>query len=132
MNSLYAKPREQFAKAQFDWVTKVVHLFAWRGLYVFDESHVTAADVANAGGESVMAGPPLIGQVVKPGGYCSSNPTVLPAVPVGLPVTFFTLLDGSSNLIAYIDEGIGLPFTPNGLDWLVQPDWLPLRGWFRP
>jgi hypothetical protein len=131
MNQLYARVREQMAKAQFNWVGLVVHPFIWRGPYVFSEAHVSATDVASAGGAPVMAGAQLTGMLVKPGGYCTSYPALLPAVAVGAPVTFMTLVDGSQNLIAYIDEAVGLPFTPNGLDWLVQPDWLPRRGWFR-
>ena len=31
-----------------------------------------------------------------------------------------------------IDEAFELPFVPNGLDLVIQPDWLSARGWFRP
>ena len=37
----------------------------------------------------------------------------------------------SSRLILFVDEAMELPFTPNGLDLLITPDWLAQRGWFR-
>jgi hypothetical protein len=38
----------------------------------------------------------------------------------------------SSQLLLYIDEAWDLPWTANGLDLPVQPDWLAMEGWFRP
>jgi hypothetical protein len=57
---------------------------------------------------------------------------LLPAVPVGPLVTWFTMTKAGTDLILYIDDAEGLPFTPNGLDVPVTPDWLSNRGWFRP
>jgi hypothetical protein len=31
----------------------------------------------------------------------------------------------------FIDDAEGLPFTPNGLDVLIEPDWLLERGWAK-
>jgi len=59
---------------------------------------------------------------------------VIPGVVIGQPVTHFTLVDdqGAEDvLLYYIDEAIDLPFDPNGLDMVIQPDWLSARGWFR-
>lgn len=133
MNSLYAKPRELMAKGLFNWPAIPVVLSAWNGPYVFDEGDVTAGDLVSHGAIHVMDSLAITNAHVKPGGYCTSDPALLPLVPAGLDVLFLTLANNTtSEVIAYLDEAIGMPFTPNGLDWLVQPDWLPLRGWFRP
>ena len=49
---------------------------------------------------------------------------------IGDPITFFTMSDGL-DLVLYIDEALDLPFIPNGLDMVVQPDWLDQRGWWK-
>jgi hypothetical protein len=125
MNQLYAGIRERAAKGLFNWPTVPAAVGAGRGPYVFDEAHASVTDIAAAGGTLVMFSFAV---------YVASNPALLPAIPVGAPVTFLILFDttsGAQTPLAYMEDGIGLPFTPNGLDWLVQPDWLDMRGWFR-
>ena len=80
---------------------------------------------------------PIVGMNVLPDGLGQTGPVVIPAVPIGMPVTHFTLVfhnavENNSQLILYIDDAEGLPFTPNGLDMVIQPDWLQGRGWWRP
>lgn len=132
-NQLYSADRVKFINGGFNWPSLPARLDAWRGSYVFDEAHASIADITAAGGVQVVVGLALSGKIAKPGGYAASNPAILPTVPVGAPVTFLVLMDttGTPVPIAYIDDAQGLPFTPNGLDQVVQPDWLQLRGWFR-
>lgn len=135
MSDLYRATRERFLiSPYFDWVGMSVRLQAWSGPYTFIENHASNANVA-ATATLRATSLPLTN---KNGsyGFARSDPAVLVAVPVGAPITFFTLCEYTGDLlnmglIAYIDTGPSLPFTPNGLDWNVQPDWLVGRGWFR-
>ena len=135
MSDLYRGARERFLGApNFDWVGMSARLQAWSGPYTFDEAHALNSSVAATA--TLRATSLALTNKAKTYGYAISDPAVLAAVPVGAPITFFTLSEYTGDLlamplIAYINVGPSLPFTPNGLDWNVQPDWLAGRGWFR-
>lgn len=74
---------------------------------------------------------PITVKTVSADGTAQTNGVVVPEVPIGPNITHFTLHEAFGNLILFIDEALNLPFTPNGLDLVVQPDWLEQRGWFR-
>ena len=73
---------------------------------------------------------PITSQTVAPDGTAQTNQVIIPGVPIGAPITFFTMSD-ADQLILFIDEAVELPFVPNGLDMVVQPDWLEQRGWWK-
>ena len=137
MNRLYSRNRKKFLDGTFDWPVRSFIMSACRGAYTFDEDHQIDSEIIAAGGVIVTDGLPLTGMTAMAGGYAMSNLTLIPAVPAGAPITFLILFDvtdlattGKVPLV-YIDEAMGLPFTPNGLDQNIQPDWLSHRGWFR-
>jgi len=138
MNVLFDIARQRMISNQFDWATMAVSVVAWRGPYTFLETNETTADITAGGGQLVMVGLPLLNQLAMPGGYARSDTAVVPDVPASPDaVTFLTLVEMAGAveeypLIAFIDDAVGLPFVPNGQDQRVQPDWLQLRGWFRP
>lgn len=134
MNDLYDGARVRMLSNQFDWATLDVRLVAARGPYTFLPENATLADAVADGAELVVTSIPFTGLMVRPGGYAASDTAVLPDVPASTdPVTFLLMTEaGSDLLIAYIDDAEGLPFAPNGQDQNVQPDWIHLRGWFRP
>lgn len=137
MNTFYARYRDHLLAADTPWTGLPVGLVAWSGIYFFDEAHITVANVQTAGGTVVSVAEPNPTTIAGPGGYAITDAMLLKAVPVGPPVSFLTLIRvgpsvPTSELIAYINQAEGLPFIPNGLDIVVQPDWLNRRGWFRP
>lgn len=138
MNSLYALPREQMIKATFDWEAMSLWLQAWRGPYGFDETDAVSGDILAGGAELVQTSQIATNVLARPGGYARTDPIVFPNMPASEePVTFLTLSEtstdpGTHRLILFINDAEGLPFTPNGQDQPVQPDWLNARGWFRP
>ena len=136
MNNIYANARER-ALASFNWVDLNLVLMAWHGAYVFDETDLTTADIVALGGVLDGVSLPLTNVLARPGGYARTDPALFPLMPVGPEVTFLTLVEdvgiaGQEKNILYMDEALGLPFVPNGLDQIIQPDWLERRGWFRP
>lgn len=137
MNRLYSRNRIKFLNGQFDWPSRQMVMSCCRGAYTFDEQHITAAELTAAGAVLVASSLPITGQTAMAGGYAMSDMVVIPTVPAGPEVTFLILFDitdagtiGNVPLV-YVDEAMGLPFTPNGLDQQIQPDWLSHRGWFR-
>jgi hypothetical protein len=135
LNQLYGKPRERMLKATFDWVALDLRLVAWSGVYDFDETHETITDMAGPTLRGISIA--ITGKVVKTYGYARTDPVVIPGITVGPQVSFLTLCEYAAvpdnmPLLLYIDQAEGLPFVPNGLDWVVHPDWLDQQGWFRP
>lgn len=136
MNALYNVARVRRLQNQFNWVTLALRVVAWSGPYTFDEYHTLTSQIAATAtkrAHSLL----LDGHTVTTGGYARANAAVIEnLVAGGDPVTFLTLCEDTGDtsnmpLIAFYDTGIGLPFQPNGLDWLIQPDWIAERGYFR-
>jgi len=136
MNSLYNVARRKMVTGAFSWYDLDVVLIGWSGPYKFDEDHVTSGNVTAALGVERTRSLPNVAMGVTPEGIVQTASYVLPRVPVGPPIIFLTLAvpsttPGGDELIAYYDDGEGLPYTTKGLDVVVQPDWLNARGWFR-
>ena len=71
-----------------------------------------------------------------PGGYCRSSYANFLTTPIGGNVQFLVLCEAnatpaSRKLLAYLADVSGLPFVPNGMSYVVKPDWLFAQGWFR-
>lgn len=135
-NSIYDDARYKLLTAGLNWTTIPLRLAAWGGTPNFVAADKT---LANISARTPLRGysQPITSQTVDPGGTAQTNQVVIPKVPVGTDVTWFTMvrdvgLQTAAQLILYIDDAVELPFTPNGLDIVVQPDWLKQRGWFRP
>jgi len=137
MNALYDSARQRMLLNDFNWPVLTLGVVAWRGPYTFLETDANVADISANGGQLVMVGLPLTNQAAVDG-YARSDTAILPNVPASPdPVTFLTLVETAGSvpdakLIAFLDDAEGLPFVPNGQDQAVQPDWLQMRGWFRP
>lgn len=137
MSALFNRFRERLLSADIAWTGAEIGCVAWTGKYYFDETDRFVQDIEASNGAVVSVAETNVTAVAGIGGYAITDPMLFRAVPIGAPVNFLTLTFpnlnvGLSELICYIDRGEGLPFTPNGLDWIVQPDWLSKRGWFRP
>ena len=137
MNALYDKPARDMMNNQFIWDKDMV-LAAWTGEPMYVPTHVTLAHLRSATGAiEVGVSLPITERTVAPDGTGQTNSVVIPGIPIGPDVTWFTLIATKTTpelgeLILFIDEAVGLPFEPNGLDLIVQPDWITKRGWFRP
>lgn len=137
MSSLYNRFRERLLSADIAWTGAEIGCVAWTGKYWFDETDRYVSDIVASNGAIVSVAERNVTAIAGVGGYAITDPMLFKNVPIGFPVSFLTLTFpsdtiGLSELICYIDHGEGMPFTPNGLDWIVQPDWLSRRGWFRP
>jgi hypothetical protein len=140
MSALYDSIRERLLYGTFSWQTADLEVEAWSA-GVFDPKHIRVSDITAAGGvkqskSTLLVGPPW----VVAGGYAAADSVILPGsgFTVGATISYLTLSDKSGSntsdplLILFIDDAEGLPFVANGLDYVVTPDWLLRRGWWRP
>jgi len=136
LNAPYNIARYRALTSGINWINADLVLAAWSGTPAFVESDDSPADIMSRGFAPLGESLPITSKTVSADGTAHANQVIIPDVPVGPPITWFTLSKGtplsSSELILFIDEAIELPFVPNGLDIVVQPDWLSNRGWFRP
>lgn len=139
-SGIYDFARNQLLVANLNWLITPLVVSAWSGTKVFIPTDSTIANMKAHG--AVERGFSLPIDVdhnfVTPDGTAQTDPVVLPAVPIGEPILWFTMSalvtpHDSSKLILFIDEtNPALPYMANGLDILLQPDWTLQRGWFRP
>lgn len=132
-NQPYDIARYRMVTGAFNWLTANLNLTAWSGTPTFVATDQSNADLTARGSVGRGTSLTVTAKSVATNGTVQTNQVVIPSVAVGAPVTFFTMSDGTGvgSLLLYIDDAIDLPFTPNGLDMVIQPDWLTQRGWFR-
>lgn len=121
--------------AGVDWIGSDLRVAAWGGVPLFVEADDALADIQARGYTKLGDSLPITSKTVSANGTAQTNQVVIPGVPVGQLVTWFTMYKKvglGDELILYVDEAYELPFDPNGLDMVVQPDWFQNRGWFRP
>jgi hypothetical protein len=138
MNDIYDKARVQLLTAQLDWRTIPLVLTAWAATPRFIPTHETIADILVYPGYEHAHSVSITGQAVSADGTAQTDTVILPEVPIhDMPITWLTMawlkpVYEESSLILFIDQAEGLPFTTNGLDVVITPDWLENRGWWRP
>jgi hypothetical protein len=138
LNNIYDHARLLLLTGDLDWRVTDIVVTAWPGAAVFVPTDVTIADIKARGYAERGSSLPITGMAASVDGTAETDAVVLPAVPIGPDITWFTLSRRNatpdfSELILYLDDMEGqLPFTANGLDVVLQPDWLEARGWFRP
>lgn len=136
MNNMYAPARTRLLQAGLNWSTIGAKLIAWSGAYTFDETNTVVADLPS-GLVQLGISQAITGKAANPLGYAQSDPVLLQGLSPGDVVSFFTLVEDNGGvqtswpLLAFMDTGIDFPMDPNGSDYLIQPDWLQGRGWFR-
>lgn len=138
MNIVYDFARNRMLTGTLNWPSMVARMLVWGGSYTFVAGHTTVANViAGAGGSPRAISLPATNKVATAAGYAKSDPILVQGLTPGPDITFYTLVEDIGGdvptwrLIGYFDTGIDTPFSPNGLDWKIQPDWLAGRGWFR-
>lgn len=137
MNSIYDVSRRSLLLAALNWTTTDLVMLAFSGTPVFDPTDANMAEVVVTTPDLAGTSLAVTGRTVTTDGIAQTDPIVIPGVPVGPDITFFVLakntgLFDTSMPILFIDDAFELPFVPNGLDLVVQPDWLSARGWFKP
>jgi hypothetical protein len=131
VNAPYDTARYKFVTAGLNWLTTQLRLTAWGGVPQFVATDTMVSDLTTRGVPLLGTSQPITVTTVTPDGTAQTNKVVIPNVPVGPDVTHFTMGDTSGRLILFIDQALGLPFVTNGLDIVVQPDFLQQRGWFK-
>lgn len=136
-NNIYDNARFLLLTAGLDWRTVPLVMSAWGGTPTFNPADKTVANIIGHGFTELGYSMTVTGQAVSPDGYAQSNPVLIPGVPTGQQVTWFSFswqnaTHINSQLILFIDQAEGIPFHANGLDMIVQPDWALERGWWRP
>jgi hypothetical protein len=136
LNSIYDPARYRLPLSLLNWTTMDLMLTAWAGLPTFVPTNNYISDIVANGNVERGSSLTITPKTVTPDGTTQTGPVIIPAVPIGTPITFFTMSERKgthelSELILFIDEADFLPFDPNGLDIIVQPDWMLNRGWWR-
>jgi hypothetical protein len=132
MNAPYDVARYRFVTAGLDWPTLDLRLTAWGGSPNFVATDTTISDITTRNVTTLLGtSQPITVTAVTADGTAQTNGVVIPNVPVGPDVTHFTMGEASGALILYVDDALNLPFSPNGLDMVIQPDFLAQRGWFK-
>jgi hypothetical protein len=137
LNSIYDNARRQLLTAGLNWPVDPLVVSAWSGALNFLPTETTIAAIKARGFVERGVSLPINNAAVTTDGTAQTDQVVIPAVPIGADVTRLTLAKvktphDNSELVLFIDEAEGLPFVTNGLDLVVQPDWVQNRGWFRP
>lgn len=124
-NALYGKARESFLMADIDWLVDDIRviLVDVADYTVSIDVHDFLDDVPAAARVSVSGA--LAGKTATLGVADASDVTftaVTGDICEALVIYKHTGVEGTSNLIAYIDSATGLPVTPNGGNIVVQWD----------
>jgi hypothetical protein len=136
VNVPYDQARYWFVTASLDWPVTDLVLVAWAGTPNFVKTDKKVSDIVARGVTTLLGFSLAITEKgVAADGAAQTNDVVIPDVPIGPALTHFTMCRKNatpnlSELILFVDDAEGLPFTPNGLDIEVTPDWLQQRGWF--
>lgn len=135
-NAPYDQTRYFWATGALDWRATDLVLVAWAGTPNFVQTDKTVSEIVARGVTTLLGYSQAIsGNLVAADGVMQTSDVIIPDVPVGPPLTHFTMcrrnpsIPALSELLFYIDDVYGLPFEPNGLDIEVTPDWLQHRGW---
>jgi len=139
MSDIYDRIRYSMLTGNFVWADVDMRLVAWSGDLDFDATDDKVSDiVARANAVPIGYSLPVTGLTVTVDGRAQTDPIVIPDVAFGQELTFFTFVDyddgdeENSAMVLFIDDAFELPFATNGMDIVVQPDWIQERGWWRP
>jgi len=138
LNNIYNAARHRLPLALLNWTTIDLMLTAWSGdaKTAFFPADLYIGTLVSHGLVERGSSLPITSKTVAADGTAQTNQVVIPKVAIGAPITFFTMSErkpthSPCELILFIDQSMGLPFIANGLDLVVQPDWLSKRGWWK-
>ena len=111
-NALFSLGREAFLAGNIDWDADDIRVMLTRSTYTFDDTDQFLSDLgAVDNGRSAALASKTVTQGVADAADTSITATA--AVACNALIIFkHTGADATARLIAYIDTGTGLPFTP--------------------
>lgn len=127
-SAVYPKAKQELLKGNIDMEAGDVRaVLIDTGVYTYNAAHQFYSDLSGiVGTES-----PVLGTKTFVDGVFDSANTTFTAVTGNTAEAVVLFLDtgnpAADNLIAYIDSGTGLPFTPNGSDLNTT---VGTPGWF--
>jgi hypothetical protein len=120
LNNYYFSGKQLIYSGGIDFIADNIHAVLLKNTYTFDISHTTLGDIGIGDRVGDILGYPLAGKLVglpNDAGVFDANDVIIPALS-GADVYAVALIksDGtpSSELIAYLAEGMNIPFSPNG------------------
>lgn len=124
MKIKYNNARTLFATAQLNWLVDDFVLVLLSASYSPSASHASMADVPAF---SVLAESPLLTGKTVVNGYCRFAPVEFlllstPQPVAGVAIYKDAVLPADQLLVYFTDEGYGLPFTPQALDYVIAHD----------
>lgn len=122
-SAVYDKAREKFLSASINMTSDTIKAaLVDTGTYTFSQSHEFYTSVSSA----VVGTPQTLGnKTVTTGVFDADDVTFSALSGASIEAVVIYKDTGSaatSPLIAYIDSGTGLPFTPSGGDLVIQWD----------
>lgn len=136
-NNIYNSIRYAMMTGAFDWRALDLRVVLLSGEPDFDPTDITLNDIIGRGGAVRAVSQPVTAPSVVVDGTGRTDAVLVEEVPIGDPITWLLLVkynpvQNSSQLVYFCDEALDIPFIPNGLDMIIQPDWTAQRGWFKP
>lgn len=123
-SALYDNGRQGFLDGSIDWDTDTIKIVLVKSTYTVNlATHANLSDVPS--GDRVATSGALTSKTVTAGVADAADVTftALSGAAVSFIVVYKdTGTESTSRLIAYIDTGTGLPFTPSGGDVTIQWD----------
>ena len=128
LNQFYDSIKNKMLLGQFNWLSDDYKLYMLSATYVFDGADTTMSDVA--GGAILGTSQLISGKTVTSNNMLASPASFLAIVDTEA-VTQFVLATDTGNvatdlLVAYFDQGFGLPFIPSGGNYNI--DWGVING----
>jgi len=139
LSNIYDVARVRLLKADLDWEAVPLVVVAWGGAVDFNPTdgnvaNITARGIATELGTSL----PINRSSVSADGSAQTDQVLIPNVPIGQSIVWLTVCEkhptmpSLNQLILSVDDALEMPFDSNGLDVILNPDWLTGRGWFKP
>jgi hypothetical protein len=121
LNNYFFSGKQLIYNGGIDFLADDIHVVLLKNSYIFDIAHTILSDIPNGDRVGNTLGYPIAGKVIgspNDAGVFDGDDVVIPSLPVGDDIYAVALIkhDGTPNsqLIAYLAEGMNVPFTPNG------------------
>lgn len=138
MSGIYDLGRVKLLTAALNWPAANLVVSAWTGAPDFLVTDTKLSTIKARGHTEAGVSLPVTNPTVAANGTAATDAVVVPGIAVGQVINWLTMAElksphDDSELILFLDQtDAPLPFEGNGLDFVLQPDWLSNQGWFRP
>lgn len=130
MSALYNICRKNLLSHVIDWNNDEVRLYLLNSSYTFNVNHSVINDLQ----PNIIANEALLHKGVTDTGWAySSGVTFFSLTSTAAIVAGVLVHMPSGSLMAYLNNIIGTPLTPNNIELFVVPSLINgVEGWFRP